>query len=628
MTVEPADLATLRLAGSPVLAPDGTRVVAPVQTVDRTTPRYRSRLWSFRPDGPAEPVTADGADTAPAFSPAGTLAFLSNRDGRRRPFVVESGDPRALRAPDGSVTALAWLDERRLVALVEVAAEAGEPVVVEWLRYLRDGGPSFVEPAHELWLLPVDAEPSRLRALPGRVTCLATTGGTVVYAMEERHSDVPAAPTEVRRVHPDGGPDELLWRCPAPVTGLAATAASGRVVAVSSAVGGHSAVPPRVWVLEDGSARPAFPAVDLDCERAVLGDGRPLGAAALVHPVAGGDEIAFLATVGHDVAVFAGPIDGTPRRLTPEGHTVTDFSAAVGGTLAACVESPAGPVEVFLVPVAGGPLTPVSELNAPWAGVVAPTEVTVTAEDGLPLRGLLYSRQAGGPLVVRVHGGPHLCWGTAFDVENQVLAGAGYQVLAPNPRGSAGRGGGFRARSVGDWGGRDHTDLMAFTDWAVETGVADPDRLYLAGGSYGGFLVNWTVTRTDRFRAVVSERSISNFLSKLGTSDNGYTVNRHELGGADVLDDTAARLWEVSPLRYARSITTPMLLVHGEDDRRCPIEQSEQLFTALRRLGVPARFARFPGESHNLATAGRPDHRIARLDLILAWLAEHGGLDQ
>ena len=196
-------------------------------------------------------------------------------------------------------------------------------------------------------------------------------------------------------------------------------------------------------------------------------------------------------------------------------------------------------------------------------------------------------------------------------------------MLLPNPRGSAGRGGEFRALTVGDWGGGDHLDLMAFVDWATSTGVADPDRLYLAGGSYGGFLTNWTLTRTGRFRAAVSERSISNFLSKLGTSDNGYTVNRFELGGADVFDDGAAALLDFSPLRHAAAITTPLLLIHGEDDYRCPIEQSEQLFVALRRLGVPARFARFPGEGHTLATAGRPDHRIARLTMIIGWLAEH-----
>src|SRR6202000_1398891 len=262
------------------------------------------------------------------------------------------------------------------------------------------------------------------------------------------------------------------------------------------------------------------------------------------------------------------------------------------------------PVEVNLVALESAPPERISDLNGDWvldAAPVAPEPVTVTGRDVTAVHGRLFRPQhAPGPLVVRVHGGPHLAWGTVFDVETQALVSAGYRVLLPNPRGSAGRGGEFRSLTVGDWGGGDHADLMGFVDWATDTGVADPARLYLAGGSYGGFLTNWTLTRTRRVRAAVSERSISNFLSKLGTSDHGFTVHPFEWGGADVFDDGAAALLDFSPLRHASAITTPLLLIHGEDDYRCPIEQSEQLFVALRRLGVPARFARFPGEGHTL----------------------------
>jgi dipeptidyl aminopeptidase/acylaminoacyl peptidase len=630
----PDDLAALSLAGSPTLAPDGTRVVAAVQTVDRDTLTNRGRLWSFGDGTAAAPLTDAGqwSDTAPVYSPDGRhVAFLSTRDAQKQAWLVDpdAGEVRVLGAVDGQVVAVHWLDDHRLVAVVEQqqAADAEAPVVVDWLRYKRDGGPSFVEPTHELWLLDVADEPRRLRELPGRVACLTTVGGAVVYAMEERHSDLPAPVVQVRRYEPDADADRLVWNCPASVTALAATDLSGHVIAVSSAVPGHSAVAPRLWVL-DGPARPAFPDADLECERGVLGDSRPLGGSALVRPVAGTDDVVFLATIGHDVALFTGAVtDRTPRRVTPEGCSVTDFSAATGGTLAACVESPTRPVETHLVTLATGTVTRISDLNTDWvraAEPVAPEPVTMTARDGVELHGLLFrTDDTAGPLLVRVHGGPHLAWGTVFDLETQALVCAGYRVLLPNPRGSSGRGGEFRALTVGEWGGRDHTDLMAFVDWTTDNGVADPAHLYLTGGSYGGFLTNWTLTRTTRFRAAVSERSISNFLSKFGTSDNGYTVNRFELGGADVFDEGAAALLDRSPLRHAAAITTPLLLIHGEDDYRCPIEQSEQLFVALRRLGVPARLARFPGESHSLATGGRPDHRIARLDMIIDWLAEH-----
>ncbi|HEX5405761.1 MAG TPA: S9 family peptidase [Pseudonocardiaceae bacterium] len=637
MSCGPDDLAALSLAGSPTLAPDGTTAVVAVQTVDPDRLGYRSRLWSFGSLG-SSPLTADGpwSDTSPVYSPNGEhVAFLSSQDGRRLAYVLdpETGAARTLGVLDGQVSAIAWLDDERLVGVVEhaAAAEPGAPVVVEWLRYKRDGGPSFVEPTHELWLFGIAQAARRLAGLPGRLACLTSVRGMAVYAMEERHSDLPAPVTQVRSLDPDTGVDKLVWRCPAPVTALTATAVSGDLVAVSSAVPGHSAVPPRLWVLSgDGMARPAFPDADLECERSVLGDSRPLGRSALVRPVAGTDDVVFLASVGHDVALFTGdPMDRLPRRITPEGCSVTDFSAAHHGQAAACIESPTRPIELHRIAIDTRTPERISDLNGDWvltAAPVAPEAITVTGHDGTDVHGLLFrAHQATGPLVVRVHGGPHLAWGTVFDLETQALVSAGYRVLLPNPRGSAGRGGEFRALTVGDWGGGDHTDLMAFVDWATATGVADPQRLYLAGGSYGGFLTNWTLTRTRRFRAAVSERSISNFLSKLGTSDNGFTVNRFELGGADVFDDGAAALLDFSPLRHAAAITTPLLLIHGEDDYRCPIEQSEQLFVALRRLGVPARFARFPGEGHTLATSGRPDHRITRLTMIIGWLAEYDG---
>jgi dipeptidyl aminopeptidase/acylaminoacyl peptidase len=213
--------------------------------------------------------------------------------------------------------------------------------------------------------------------------------------------------------------------------------------------------------------------------------------------------------------------------------------------------------------------------------------------------------------------------GRAFDLETQVMVAAGYHVLAPNPGGSAGRGTDFRQRSVGQWGLADYDEVMAFTDWAVETGIADERQLYLTGGSYGGYLVNCALTRTGRFRAAISERSVSSLVSKFGTSDNGFTVNRFEFGGADIYDDSIKVLLERSPLLHAPAIRTPLLLIHGELDQRCPIEQSEQLFVALRRLGREVVFLRFPGESHSLPTAGRPDRRVARLTAILDWLAEH-----
>ncbi|HEY1819804.1 MAG TPA: S9 family peptidase [Trebonia sp.] len=646
MPGSPEDLFSLRLVGAPDLAPDGGRAVAAVQRIGDDRDAYRSQLWLFSPTG-AEPVALTDAgpwsDTAPVFSPDGRrVAFISTRTGPARAAHVVDADGRSLRSlragqGEATVTALRWLDNDRLVALTERRPQApppGSPVRIDWLQYKSDGAKGFIEPEPELWLLPLDGPAVSLARPDGRITCLAVAPGRVAYALGPRHGDDPLPGAQVRVLDVASGLDQPWWDCPAPVSALAYTAVSGHLVAVSDGVAGQSADPPRVWLVERGSARVVFAGSDVECERALTGDCRPLGKPALIQPLRGGDEIAFLHTLGHDSALFAGDpaADSPPRRLTPAGWSVTDFSAGAQGRLAVCLESPVTPTEMYLIDAAGeagSPAEPrrLSAFAQAWArrlGPVAPEDVAVQGPDGTEVRGLLYRSGPGPrPLLVRLHGGPHMAVGRTFDLETQLMVAAGYSVLAPNMGGSAGRGTAYRKRSVGQWGLADYDEVMAFTDWAIATGIADERRLYLTGGSYGGYLVNWTLTRTNRFRAAISERSVSSLVSKFGTSDNGFTVNRFEFGGADIYDDGIKVLLERSPLLYASAIRTPVLLIHGEIDQRCPIEQSEQLFVALRRLGREAVFLRFPDESHSLPTAGRPDRRVARLTAILDWLADH-----
>jgi dipeptidyl aminopeptidase/acylaminoacyl peptidase len=623
VTITPDALTELALPGSPSVAPGGGRAVAAVQSVDPATLRYTSRLWTFTPGRPPQPLTGAGpwSDTAPQYAPDGhRVAFLSDRDGTRRVWVAGDGEPRPLDGPDAQPAALAWLDDGRLLVLAERPAEHddGAPVVIDWLRYKSDGAPGPLEPTSELWLLAPGAAPRLLHRCEERLRCLAVRGAAAYYAARPRHSDALHQADEIRRLDLESGSEQLVWRCPSAVQAVSVTSC-GRVLALASGEPGHSVVAPRVWLADEG--RPAFPdGCDLECERAIPSDCRPRTAPALLRTA--GEEALFVATVGNEVALFAGAPGTQPRRVTPPGRSVVDFDAdAAGGGTAVSLESATEPAELYL----DGER--VSAFNTAWAAAhrpVAPEEITVTAADGLDLPGLLYrSPTGGGALLVRVHGGPHMAFGNTFDLETQTHLAAGYHVLVPNIRGSAGRGTRFRSLVVGEWGRADHGDLMAFTDWAVDSGTADPARLYLAGGSYGGYLVNWTLTRTGRFRAAVSERSVSNLLSKYGTSDNGFTVNRHEFAGLDLFDDGARELWERSPLHHADAVVTPVLLIHGEKDQRCPIEQSEQLFTALRRTGTEAVLARFPDESHGFTASGRPDRRIARLRMITAWLGSH-----
>ena len=628
--LRPDDLAGLSLASAPTLSPDGRTVVCAVHTVSADRRATHSRL--IRVDvgsGAVTPFAADAAgdDTAPAFAPdSSSVAFVSTRTGERRVHLAtpDGSDVRLVDDLPGPVATFAWSGDAPIAA-VERPADVDETGTrIDWLRYLADGRPGFLPPVTELW-----CGRERLPLSGGVLTSWTVRGRRVIYVVEAARSDEPSPGADLRVHDVDSGQDELWWAAPAPITAVVATDLGGQVVAVTSGVAGQSVDPPRLWQVDASGARLLFPDTDVDCERAVLSDARPPGRVTLLRPVAGTDTVLHLDTVGNDVTVQAADLSsGRRRRLVGPGSSVVDFSAATrDGELAVVLESATRPAELFVTSVhttADGAGPPLTALNAGWCAgrsFVEPETLVATSADGFVVESLLHRAGPGPrPLVVRLHGGPHLAFGATFDLETQLFVDAGYSVLAPAMRGTAGRGPAVRAGSVGEWGRADRGDVLAAVDRAVADGIADPGHLHLIGGSYGGFLVNSLLTCTDRFQSAVSERSVSNLISKIGTSDNGYTTNRFELGGLDLPGD-AAEIWARSPLSAVDRIRTPLLLIHGEDDRRCPIEQSEQLFVALRRLGRDCVFLRVPHESHSFTTSGRPDRRIRRLTEILAWFA-------
>lgn len=225
------------------------------------------------------------------------------------------------------------------------------------------------------------------------------------------------------------------------------------------------------------------------------------------------------------------------------------------------------------------------------------------------------------PAIVQIHGGPHGMYGLGMFHEMQLMVARGYIVLYTNPRGSAGYGEDFTTTTRGRWGESDMPDIMGGLDALLARGDVDPDRVGVTGGSYGGYLTNWLVGHTDRFRAAVTQRCVSNFYSFYGTSDIGWTFGEHEFGGTPW--DDAEKLLQSSPISYVDDIHTPLLIIHNEQDLRCPIEQAEQMFTFLKRLGRETELVRIPGESHDLSRTGTPSRRLARLHHLVGWFDRH-----
>ena len=258
----------------------------------------------------------------------------------------------------------------------------------------------------------------------------------------------------------------------------------------------------------------------------------------------------------------------------------------------------------------------------------APRRIEFTNEAGDAIYGygiapIGYKKGIRYKTVLSVHGGPKTAFGTNLFHEMQLLAANGYAVIYCNPTGSDGRGDRF-ADIRGRYGDIDYRDIMTFCDKAAEQfDFVDPDRMAVIGGSYGGFMTNWIIGHTDRFKAAVSQRSISNWITFTMTSDIGPYFGTDQTSG-DIWQ-SQQKLWEQSPLKYADAVRTPTLFIHADCDYRCPLSEGVSMYTALKVHGVPARMCVFKGENHELSRSGKPLHRVRRLREILGWLDQYLG---
>ena len=318
-----------------------------------------------------------------------------------------------------------------------------------------------------------------------------------------------------------------------------------------------------------------------------------------------------------------------PQRVIGGERVITGFSGSLDGSLAFAATDPVTPAEVFVARADGAVERQLTDLNRSWRQEVALArpERFRFARAGFEVDAWVMKPPGlapGGkrPALLNIHGGPHAQYGHGFFDEFQVYAGAGYVVVYLNPRGSQGYGEAFTRAVIRNWGGGDYADVMAGLDEALARyDVIDADRLGVMGGSYGGFLTSWIVGHTDRFKAACSERAVNDQWGMFGTSDIGHVFNQVELGVAPWED--AGEYLDRSPVSYAKDVTTPLLIIHSEDDLRCPMGQAEQLYVALKKLRKDVVFVRFPDENHELSRSGKPRHRLARFQFILDWFAKH-----
>ena len=320
-----------------------------------------------------------------------------------------------------------------------------------------------------------------------------------------------------------------------------------------------------------------------------------------------------------------------PPTLTPGNMHVLDFSIDQSRSSAAIlIENPTHVAEIFVSSIAApGELRQLTTFNDALFDeleLATPEYMPYSGFEGWPMDGSIlkprdFDANKKYPLIVEIHGGPNTQYGYGFMHEMQILAADGYVVLFTNPRGSLGYGRDFALAVRGEWAVKDSLDIMAGVDAVIEKGYIDEQRLGVIGGSYGGFMTSWLIGHSDRFRAAVADRSVIDRFSFFGSSDIGWDFTDDDMEVAPW--DNPERYMRMSPITYVKNIHTPVLIIHSESDLRCNIEQSEQLFAALKYLGRETLFVRFEGQSHGLSRGGHPKLRKERLRHIRKWFEKY-----
>jgi acylaminoacyl-peptidase len=648
--LSPTALYDLRFVSEPQLSPDARTTVAVVTRIDQAgddePPRYLSCLWRFSLDGSKRPLTNDTSSaTSPRFSPDGKyLAFLAKREGddAKQLYVLptDGGEARRLTAFKAGVNEFVWHPDSARLALAtrgdweDEATKRGRGRTIERLAYKRDGNGFLPDAPAQLHVLEHESgHTSQLGKLEADPTGLVfSPDGKTLYFSAPKDQDEQDAwrselwALELRRKRP------RRLKTGVPACALPAPSPDGKRLAFFAfsdhdGKASNFASPFGLWVVESRGGKARLVSGELEVTPSLGGDSRYGSYPTRAQWAADGKRIhVILNEEGRSHLASIDVESGKVRRLQGGDRAVTGFTMA-HGTFAFTAETPERPGELFVL--ANGEERQLSAVNQAfverYALASASEERRLEVAPGVvvPYWTLEPARpRKDRAMVLQIHGGPRTNYGYGFYFEFQLLAARGYTVVYGNPRGSSSYGHAFSTAILGRYGTLDADDVLAIARDARARHHRADAPMHLTGGSYGGFMTNWLVAHTDEFRSAVSQRSICNWLSFYGASDIGYRFTPVQQGG-NPWDDTE-KLWEQSPLKYVANVTTPTLVLHAEADHRCPVEQAEQWFVALKQLGkAPTRLIRFPDEGHELSRSGRPDRRVQRLEAIVGWFEEH-----
>lgn len=624
--------------GSPRFSPDGRRLAFISSRTEK------AQIWVLELDGGEawHLVTEEAVAGAPYwFSDGRQMAYTANVFVKPADWTPYPG------APSYDAERLAALAKRPTVDKQESDKKPNEVKVVTRLRYRGDGVGFYGETKRHVFITPVpESTPfAELVSSGERVTLGDYDFGTPTISPDGHYLVSSARTTEQADYEPrsdlwlwevETGKSWLLYQGPGPVSQPLWSPQGDLIAFVGHDNAQNVSTTTDLWLLPIGSfleqlplEQPPTPFTVGSARNVTKPLDRPVGAHAGPELRHGGsssfwadDRLYFILSDRGAGGVYAVDATCTVQPVLVDQHSSITSIAGNGQVLVYTASRPNRPEELYLCTEQGSQsLTLINEEFLAGVSLGDWERITYPSTDGQAIDGWViypvdYQPDKRYPLMLLIHGGPHGAYGPAFMFAGQIFAGQGYVVLFTNPRGSTTYGQDFARAIDKNWGAIDYADIMAGVDTVIDSGLADPDQLFVHGWSFGGYMTCWMVTQTNRFRAACGGASVTNMISDYGTSDIMW-ADEWEYGGQPWRDHD--HLMQHSPLAHVEQVTTPLLLLHGESDMRVPISQSEEFYVALKRLGKTAVMVRYPGEFHGLK---RPVHRVDRYERLLAWF-EH-----
>ena len=662
------DLLKLRWIADPQISPDGRQVAYVLVTVNEKDDGYDTSLWTVAAaEGAApRPLTSGPRDSAPRWSPdSGTLAFL--RAAEKAPpqiylLSMSGGEARKLTDVPKGASAPAWSPDGGTIAFTtsttaeDIAEKTSPPepgkkkksdVHVVTQAFYRLNGLGIFDPAEHDHIWTVAVEPGGARPATAKpITSgkydegppIWTRDGAKLYFVSDRVDESYYKPSDgnVYAVPAAGGALETVADINGPILDVSPSPDGSRYAF-------HGWINPPaarsydkvdLFVAEKGKARNLTADFDGDLTNFIGYDTHPPrggGDAEALQWSADGSSLLAVATErGSSNLLRIDAATGKREKLTAGDHEIVAFSSTPDvSRIALTIDDGAHPGELHLLDTATRRLIRLTKENDALIeslDVSVPEKIVYSSFDGKKIEAWVvkppsFDPKKKYPLILNIHGGPHIEYGETFFHEFQWMAAKGYVVLAPNPRGSASYGQEFGNSIQYNFPGDDYRDLMAGVDELIRRGYIDEKKLGITGGSGGGILTNWAVTQTDRFAAAVSQRSIADWAGHWYSLDvpifNASWFRKYPFQDAE-------EYRRRSPVTYADKITTPLLLVEGESDLRAPTNSGGgAMFRALKALHKKTAMVIFPGETHELSRAGKPSHRVERLRYIVSWFDKY-----